>query len=68
MKTGWIGCVLASMFSVVGLCSASVTVESPNGGEAIAANSHWPITWRCSSRVTQVTIEFSFTEGASWET
>jgi len=68
MKTGWIRCMLASMLSVVGVCGAAVTVENPNGGEAIAANSRWPIAWRCSSRTTQVTIEFSFTEGASWET
>ena len=67
MKTGWIGCVVASMLSLVGVCGAAVTVESPNGGEAIAANSHWPIIWRCGNSVRQVSIDFSFTEGASWE-
>jgi hypothetical protein len=67
MKTGWIGCVLASMLAAAGLCGAAVTVESPNGGEAVAANSQWPITWRCGTRVTHVAIEFSFTEGASWD-
>jgi hypothetical protein len=68
MKTGWIGCVLAVLFSLAGMSGAAVTVDSPNGGEAIPAKSQWPITWRCGTRVTQVTIEFSFTEGASWET
>ena len=68
MKIGWIGCVLAWMFAAVGVCGAAVTVDSPNGGEAIAANSKWPIAWRCSTRTVQVAIEFSFTEGAAWET
>jgi hypothetical protein len=67
MKTGWIGCVPVLMLAAAGLCGAAVTVESPNGHEAIAANSQWPITWRCGTRVTHVAIEFSFTEGASWE-
>ncbi|RPJ23062.1 MAG: hypothetical protein EHM35_17640, partial [Planctomycetaceae bacterium] len=68
MKTEWVWCVPALVLSVVGVCGAAVTVESPSGGEAIAANSQWPITWRCSTHVTQVTIEFSFTEGVTWET
>lgn len=68
MKIGWIGCVLAWMLAAAGVCGGAVTVDSPNGGEAIAAGSRWPITWHCSTRITQATIEFSFTEGASWET
>ena len=67
MKTGWVGCVLALMLVVTGLCNAAVTVDSPNGHETIAANSRWPITWRCGSRTTQVTIEFSITNGVSWD-
>ncbi len=68
MKTGWIGCVLISIVVTSGLCSAVVMIDSPNGRETIAANNRWPITWRCGSRTTQVTIEFSATEGKSWET
>ncbi len=68
MKAGWVECVLVLAISVAGVCGAAVTVESPNGGEAIAANSQWPVAWRCSTHSTRVIIEFSFTEGAAWET
>lgn len=68
MKMGWVRCVLASMLSAAGLCQAAVTVESPNGGEAFAAGSRQAITWRCGAKTTRVAIEFSFTQGASWET
>jgi hypothetical protein len=67
MKTGWIRLALGLTLCVIGLCEATVTVQSPNGGDSIAAGSQWTITWRCDSRIKQVGIEFSFTEGAVWE-
>ena len=49
------------------LCHADVQVESPNGGESIAAGRQWLITWRCDEWIERVTIAFSFTDGVFWE-
>ena len=68
MKTGWIWLVLGLTLGIIGLSKAAITVQSPNGGERISAGSQWLITWRCDARITQVAVEFSFTEGVAWET
>ena len=68
MKSLPTGHVLVSVLCFAGLCQAAIVVESPNGGEAIAAKSQWLITWRCDAWVRQVAVEFSFTGGASWQT
>ena len=48
-------------------CRGSVTVQSPNGGESIAAGSRRLVTWSCDTSVRQATIEFSFTGGVFWD-
>jgi hypothetical protein len=67
MKTGSAGRVLATTLCIIGLCDAAVRVESPNGGDALAAGSSWTITWQCDTQTRQATIEFSFTQGVSWQ-
>jgi hypothetical protein len=68
MRTGWIGLVLGLTLGIIGLCDGMVVVESPNGGESLSAGSRRLITWRCDTRIKQAAVEFSFTEGAAWET
>jgi|GEM_PF-1429530 len=45
---------------------SSITVTSPNGGEALYAGSIHMITWTTTGTVGNVTIDYSINSGASW--
>ncbi len=62
----WRSVVLWAISSA-GLCLAGVKVESPNGGESIAAKSRRLVTWSCDTTIQQVTVEFSYTGGVFWD-
>ena len=50
------------------LCRGAIRLQSPNGGESFSAQSTQLITWQCDTSITQVVIEFSYTDGVLWET
>ncbi|TSA30603.1 MAG: hypothetical protein D4R68_00555, partial [Ignavibacteriales bacterium] len=54
-------------FTITSLGSQLITVTSPNGGEKWAAGSTQNITW-ASSGITNVKIEYTITNGISWNT
>ncbi|NIM11198.1 MAG: hypothetical protein GTO45_04340, partial [Candidatus Aminicenantes bacterium] len=54
------------VFSIV--IPASITITSPNGGEAWETGSSHDITWTSSGTVGNVKIEFTTTNGSSWTT
>ncbi|MCX6174294.1 MAG: hypothetical protein NTZ27_06050 [Ignavibacteriales bacterium] len=54
-------------FTITSPGSQLITVTSPNGGEKWAAGSTQNITW-ASSGITNVKIEYTITNGISWNT
>jgi hypothetical protein len=53
-----------AVFAIV--LPASITVTSPNGGEALYAGSIHEITWTTSGTVGNVTLEYSINSGNNW--
>ncbi|MDZ7343497.1 MAG: T9SS type A sorting domain-containing protein, partial [candidate division KSB1 bacterium] len=56
------------VFSIVSIPAATLTVNSPNGGENWQAGSTHDITWTSTGSIGAVKIEFSSNGGSSWNT
>jgi len=68
MKTTGLCVSLMLAGCLVGLCGGAVRVVNPNGGESFPVGSTQVLVWQCDASISQVAIEFSFTDGVLWET
>lgn len=68
MRATSFACALMLCAGLAGLSSGAITVQFPNGGESLPAESAQVIAWECDPGINEVAIEFSYTGGVLWET
>jgi hypothetical protein len=57
-----------AVFSIVSASTATISVTSPNGGEALAPGGSHTITWSSTGTVGNVKIQYTTNNGGTWQT